>query len=332
MALVVWSAKSPEIERLKRAPERSFRLGAHLVTMEQRWKPGGDGGTMLGHGASVFDAAFVLADFLFRANGECGGDAIPGYPAVAGKRVIELGTGPGLGAVACGLLNAAEVVATDGDAELPELTKVNLVRNLSADRVEVQQSARARCQCRTAQLMWGDEAKARELCAALRRDEQRETKGQQKCSTGQPAFDVVLAADCAACVYEGAFEMLVASFLHLTGLDSVVVLSYQRRHSSEDAFFALAEEHFTVERVPRQHLHPDFQFDKEPLPSVVPSQSRFVATKFSEIDVYLLRRRRAQHPVAAVESWDIRSGNKTRHIFQGEEKIVTEKNEEEERI
>ena len=167
MALDVWSAKSPEIERLKRAPERSFRLGAHLVTMEQRWKPGGDGGTMLGHGASVFDAAFVLADFLFRANGECGGDAIPGYPAVAGKRVIELGTGPGLGAVACGLLNAAEVVATDGDAELLELTKVNLVRNLSADRVEEQQSARARCQCRTAQLMWGDEAKARELCAAM---------------------------------------------------------------------------------------------------------------------------------------------------------------------
>jgi len=47
--------------------------------------------------------AFVLSDFLSR-------DQV----LFQGKRVVELGTGPGLVAIAASILGASEVVATDG--------------------------------------------------------------------------------------------------------------------------------------------------------------------------------------------------------------------------
>lgn len=52
----------------------------YRCTQFQAWKAGGKGGTEIGFGASVYPAAFVLADFLER------------HPyLVRGKRVIELG-------------------------------------------------------------------------------------------------------------------------------------------------------------------------------------------------------------------------------------------------
>lgn len=51
-----------------------------MVLSFQAWKDGGKGGTDIGFGASVYPAAFVLADFLER------------HPyLIRGKRVIELG-------------------------------------------------------------------------------------------------------------------------------------------------------------------------------------------------------------------------------------------------
>ena len=40
-ALVVYNAAAPNVEDQKRAPHRSFRLGEHFVTLEQRWKNDG---------------------------------------------------------------------------------------------------------------------------------------------------------------------------------------------------------------------------------------------------------------------------------------------------
>jgi len=220
MALVVYNAKSPIVEELKRGPERTFRLGERMLRLKQKWLPGGDGGTLLGHGASVYDAAFVLADYLHRNQTKL---------RLRGQRCVELGTGPGLGAIAAGLLGCAEVVATDGDAELLALTAENMDLNLGGDE-------RPRCTC--AKLLWGNQAAA----AALR-----------------PPFDLVLAADCAAVVYESAFEDLVASLVDLSGDATVVLLSYHRRHYTEDTFFELLAAHFTTTRVPDDDVHPDFR-------------------------------------------------------------------------
>ena len=60
------------------------------------------------------------------------------YAAVSlhGKRVIELGTGAGLVSVVSYLGGAFETVATDGDAELLDLTRENISLNCSAVKDE----------------------------------------------------------------------------------------------------------------------------------------------------------------------------------------------------
>ena len=187
------------------------------MTLSQRWRPGGTGGTQFGHGASVYDAAFVLADYCFRSG-----------HSFEGKRVVELGTGPGLVALAAGLLGASEVIATDGDSELLQLTEENFDLNISCPK-------RSSCRCET--LVWGDAAAAQAL---------------------NPPFDVVLAADVAAVVYEKHFPDLVSSLVSLTSETSVVLLSYHRRHRAEDGFFSLLREKFSLESIPSKAIHPDF--------------------------------------------------------------------------
>jgi hypothetical protein len=123
-----------------------------------------------------------------------------------------------------------EVVATDGDRELIEgLTRTNIASNATGSSdVDVRASV----------LLWGD----REAEAAL-----------------SPPFDLVLAADVAACVYGSAFEALVGSLLRLSSPESTILLSFQRRHSSETDFFALLQQTFHVQRLPIERVHCDFR-------------------------------------------------------------------------
>ena len=60
MSIVVYDASNPfnDTNELKRQSHRHYRLGDHLVIIEQRWKKDGLGGSALGFGASVYDAAF----------------------------------------------------------------------------------------------------------------------------------------------------------------------------------------------------------------------------------------------------------------------------------
>jgi len=52
----------------------------------------------------------------------------------SGKRVIELGTGAGLGAITAAKLGAAQVLATDLDTKVLELATLNAAKNLGAQR------------------------------------------------------------------------------------------------------------------------------------------------------------------------------------------------------
>eukprot|EP00937_MAST-01D_sp_MAST-1D-sp2_P001154 g1154.t1 len=148
---------------------------------------------------------------------------------VAGKSVVELGCGcSAVCATVAALSGASRVVATDGDSELLPICTDNMAQNIGG----------AGADYRCCQLLWGDEA------------------GES--AAGAP-FDVVLAADVACCVYDGALAALVKSLRSLGAAGATVLLSYQRRHRSEERFFALLRTHFQCSRVPVAQLHADFR-------------------------------------------------------------------------
>jgi predicted nicotinamide N-methyase len=205
---------------LKKMRERYFTIGPHFLRLEQHWDDDGHGGTQLGFGGTCYDAAFVLADFLHRA-------AVP----LAGKSVVELGSGTGLVAIAATMLGARRVVATDGDAAL--------VRGLVARNGERNCPAAWRAgRLTAATLLWGDAA----MHAAV-----------------GASFDLVLAADVVAAPYEAALPQLLAALERLAPTAATtVLLAYQRRHKCEDAFFEAARRVFEITLALPDQLHPDF--------------------------------------------------------------------------
>ncbi|CAN0003658.1 unnamed protein product [Ectocarpus sp. 12 AP-2014] len=127
MALVLHSYASPFTDQLQ-LNDRLFTIDGKLLKIQQAWKGDGKGGTDIGFGASVYPAAYVLAEYLER------------HPyLVRGKRVIELGgccAIPARAALFCSYLwmtlqGAAEVCLTDGDEESLKLTQRNVTGNLS---------------------------------------------------------------------------------------------------------------------------------------------------------------------------------------------------------
>merc|ERR1712070_179097 len=203
---------------------RTFVVGGKTITIKQDYKPDGKGGTAIGFGANVYNSSFVLAEYVCRHHAE----------TIKGARVVELGCGTGLVSIACGAFGSQEVIATDGDTALLELT----AHNISLNGVE---------SCvRTHTVMWGDQ----EAHAAM-----------------DPPMDVVLAADVAAFVYQEAFELLVCSLRALChnpseDRESLVLLAYERRHGDEKRFFEVLAKEFHVETVERDKLHPDFQSEQ----------------------------------------------------------------------
>lgn len=171
----------------------------------------------------MYAGAFVLAEWLTRHE-----------DVLRGRTAVELGCGVGLTAIGATLCGAARVWATDGDEQLLQLTRRNLEANVKGawDAGVV----------RTARLLWGSD---RDTAVMKRR-------------LGSSGVDVVLGADIAALVYSDAFGALVDTMRDLcrTNPSSVVLLSYQARHSVEERFWGAVRELFDVQRV--LDLHEDF--------------------------------------------------------------------------
>ena len=62
-ALVPFSYSSPFADSLQ-AESRLFSLCGSEVVMQQQWQSGGQGGTDIGFGASVYPCAVVLAHYI----------------------------------------------------------------------------------------------------------------------------------------------------------------------------------------------------------------------------------------------------------------------------
>ncbi|CAM9344878.1 unnamed protein product [Choristocarpus tenellus] len=118
MALVPFSYASPFTDQL-RLRKRFFTIGDKFLTIKQLWKNDGKGGSSIGFGASVYPAAYVIAEYLER------------HPElIKGKKVIELGAGTGFLGIAAAVLGASEVCITDGDEGLLDLIADNVRSNL----------------------------------------------------------------------------------------------------------------------------------------------------------------------------------------------------------
>ncbi|DBA04426.1 TPA: hypothetical protein N0F65_010022 [Lagenidium giganteum] len=215
MALVPFTYANPFHDAL-RDEQRLFFIADRRVVISQGWKDDGKGGTAIGFGASVYDAAICLSLYL---------DAHPDL--VHGKRVIELGCGPGLVGIAAGCVGAAHVCITDGDPASVALTQRNVEQNdLTED------------QCSVREYLWGTNTAAVDDAAP---------------------YDVILGADIIACPYADAFDALLKSFVALSNANTRLLLAYKRRSGSEQRFFAKFRSKFVIEQIDASNLHADFQ-------------------------------------------------------------------------
>ncbi|KAG9200324.1 hypothetical protein G6514_007149 [Epicoccum nigrum] len=119
-------------------PADDSTSGEQAVTLlEARSVISGSGTT----GLRTWEAALLLGSYLATDDGR---------NLIKGKRVFELGAGTGVISILCAKhLDAAGVVATDGDEAVVDAIKTNLFLNqLDVDSLEG-------CQVRTAALKWG---------------------------------------------------------------------------------------------------------------------------------------------------------------------------------
>ncbi|KMT01934.1 hypothetical protein BVRB_9g209550 [Beta vulgaris subsp. vulgaris] len=156
------------------------------------------------------------------------------------KRGIELGTGCGVAGMGLYLLGLTDVILTDIAPVMPAL-KHNLKKNKPVLKKSL----------KTAQLYWANSAQMKAL---------------------SPPFDVVVATDV---VYlEETVRPLVQTMLEMMAEDGVVLLGYQLRSpEADELFWKLCREFFQVEKVPREDLHPEYNYE--------------------ETDVYIFRKNKA---------------------------------------
>ena len=195
-----------------RSSKRATVRGREFVFHQQYREAG------MGVGSALWDGSVILSEYLMR---ECD---------IRGKRVLVVGAGLGLEAMAAAIAGAAEVLCTDGDELLLPLTRENIASNLSeeeAKSIEVKA------------LLWGQEDH-------MEMAKQWGTKGP---------FDVILAADV---VYESsinmgtmmqAYEGLFETFLNLSTSKTLILLAYKERFATEPLFFNVMNEYFVSEKV-----------------------------------------------------------------------------------
>lgn len=220
-ALVPFSYRSPFHNALRDAT-RWFPIADKRIRIDQAWQSNGRGGTTLGFGASVYDSAIALSLYLAAHR-----------DLVEGKRVLELGCGPGLVGIVAAHLKPCRVVLTDGDPVSVALAQRNIEVNglLGED-------------CTAEKYLWGD--LDHHLVVS---------KAGDRCRH----YDVILGADIVACPYASSFDALLASLRELAGPETRVLLAYKKRQNSEQQFFEAFKEVFDIEPTCKSELHSDFQ-------------------------------------------------------------------------
>lgn len=159
----------------------------------------------------------------------------------AGKRAVELGTGCGVAGMGLFLLGLMDLILTDIAPVMPALK-----RNLKVNKPTLGKSLKYTV------LYWNN---------------------PQQISALNPPFDFVIATDV---VYiRESVPSLVNAMETLVSDDGVVLLGYQvRSPEAHELFWELCDKAFDVEKVPHEHLHPDYAYE--------------------ETDVFLLRKKKSK--------------------------------------
>ena len=230
-------------------------------------------------GTTVWDASIVLAKWLER-NARRGSEL--SRPRLAGRRVLELGAGMGLGGLAAAALGA-DVELTDVAEVLPLLR-----RNAEAlmGRASLATSDAAWCagagSVLVRELDWEKRETWFRKSVGEEGEEERATEGASSSAAAAaaapsspsspsspsppapqpppPRYDFVLAADC---VYkEDILPLLCEVILAVSSRRTVVVVANElRSHSVAAAFDETFSEHFTMKRVPRAKMDAEYSVD-----------------------------------------------------------------------
>ena len=283
--LVPFSYNNPFWDGLQ-AEERCYDVAGIQLSVRQQWKPDGRGGSRLGFGASVYDAAFVLSHFL----------AVLRPGLLPGRTVLDIGTGLGLSSLACAISGAQTVVATDGDADLlRESTLPNLQRNMqvcpelqgwgaaaapslppsppqpaavegreagtATDSTSASGSAVATAAAVSPAAQGGATCTPPDrlvhVAPLMWGDTEHETALLQ-CLQGH-APEVIIAADIVAAPYEDALPLLAESLQRLMGPHTSVYIAHKPRHVCEERWFRRIGKVLDVCVLPREtSIHRDF--------------------------------------------------------------------------
>ncbi|KAL4573171.1 hypothetical protein LXL04_019968 [Taraxacum kok-saghyz] len=187
-------------------------------------------------GTTVWPASLVLVKFAERWLSSTSTTDNP-YATVLhfqNKRAVELGTGCGVAAMGLYLLGLKDVVLTDIAPVMPAL-KHNLKRNKTVLGKML----------KTAQLHWTNSDQIKAL---------------------KPPFDIVVAADV---VYiEESVGPLLAAMESMVSDTGVVLLGYQvRSPEAHLLFWEQCNRIFEVEKVPHDHLHPEYAYEETNYPT-----------------------------------------------------------------
>ena len=172
----------------------------------------------LGTGLNTWDGAVVLAKYL---------EANPHL--VAGKRVLELGSGTGLAGIAAAMLGAEVSVLTDLEYTMENL-RLNIRNNLNGTEAADRVYARA--------LDWGD-PKAyifpKDIMSNC--DSSSESTLSESPSSRGENWDVILGAD--VVWVEELVPLLVQALTALSGTETVFLLSHQVTTPSSTAYMSV---------------------------------------------------------------------------------------------
>ncbi|KAK7324702.1 hypothetical protein VNO77_28472 [Canavalia gladiata] len=217
------------------SPVIELPVGNSVLSLQQ------DNGSM--HvGTSVWPCSLVLVKFVDRWAQPSSENPYAQVLDFRGKRGVELGTGCGVAGMGLYLLGLTDLVLTDIAPVMPALK-----RNLKVNKPVLRKILKHFV------LYWNN---------------------PKQISSLNPPFDFVIATDV---VYiEESVPLLVSTMETLVSDDGVVLLGYQLRSpEAHKLFWELCDQVFDVEKVPHDHLHPDYAYE--------------------ETNVFLLRKKKNKH-------------------------------------
>ncbi len=184
----------------------------------------------IGHGAVVWDAAVIFAKYIEHSPRDYS------IEKVAGKRLIELGSGPGLAGIAM-MMRGAKCTLTDLEIVTTSLTEKNANVTFNTCKSRLYTSSFELTRPEVMPLDWTEEY-----------------------SPPSESYDFILLTDC---VFSSRLaQPLVTQLLRLSNRSTEIICCHEiRDEDANAAFIEEAQKHFSIKRVSKNKLHPGYRND-----------------------------------------------------------------------